>query len=362
MPRASDSEHVIVWKEDDGYLAWPNIVCLGSDEFLVMVHRGGRLAREVLRKGGVTHSDPDFRAHVVRSTDGGRTWEPRSRTLIYDSHCVEGRLGRTSDGTLIYTCGGGYRFAAIEERDKLGADATDLPDIGLAVGLSPQFLIRSFDGGRAWENEPTAMSFGSMQWGDSKHGVVETEDGVIWILALSRAGSRPQTGQLMRSTDKGNSWTAVGVIPELSAEVSFFEPSLCYLGAGKFRSLIRSGDELGLLYCTWSDDGGETWSRPERQLIWADGPADVVSLKDGRVAAVYGHRRRPFGIRACTSPDGKSWRPQDEVILRDDCSSWDCGYPGAVQLDDGRMFSVYYMNREETGDRARFIAGTFWRF
>ena len=38
--------------------------------------------------------------------------------------------------------------------------------------------------------------------------------------------------------------------------------------------------------------------------------------------------------------EGKTW--DSDHILRDDGPTHDLGYPGSVELPDGRVFSVYY--------------------
>ena len=72
-------------------------------------------------------------------------------------------------------------------------------------------------------------------------------------------------------------------------------------------------------------------------------PAHVVQLDDDRVLSVYGHRRKPYGIRACISrDDGGSWDIDDEVIIRDDLVSGGIGYPVSLLLGDNRLVTVYW--------------------
>ena len=79
--------------------------------------------------------------------------------------------------------------------------------------------------------------------------------------------------------------------------------------------------------------------------------------------------------------DGLSWRyvstiaePEDlgdgwsePFVVRGDAYCWDCGYPVAVELADGRIFTVYYLSTAE-GDEpvhaqacVRYVAGTLFR-
>ena len=62
------------------------------------------------------------------------------------------------------------------------------------------------------------------------------------------------------------------------------------------------------------------------------------------------------GIRAAISEDeGHTWGPVR--ILRDDLPNADMGYPASVEIDDGRIMSVYWYNMFGQ----YFIGGTIWR-
>ena len=52
------------------------------------------------------------------------------------------------------------------------------------------------------------------------------------------------------------------------------------------------------------------------------------------------------GWRGCTArvvdPEGTDLESTPEVVIRSDSIDGDCGYPWAVQLEDGRVLVVYY--------------------
>ena len=76
--------------------------------------------------------------------------------------------------------------------------------------------------------------------------------------------------------------------------------------------------------------------------------------------ATYGHRRDPFGIRACLSSDeGESWSIKNEIVLRDDLKNRDLGYPTTTQLDDALLLTAYY-GRDENND-VTCIQITSWK-
>ena len=73
----------------------------------------------------------------------------------------------------------------------------------------------------------------------------------------------------------------------------------------------------------------------------------------------YGFRKSPFGVRCCLSYDkGKTWDVDNEIIIRDDCPTWDCGYPFTIELKNGELYTVYdFVDDNGT----RHICGTKWK-
>jgi hypothetical protein len=84
-----------------------------------------------------------------------------------------------------------------------------------------------------------------------------------------------------------------------------------------------------------------TWVDPYETPLWGF-PPHLMQLSDGRVLVSYGHRRPPFGQRACISDDGVTWELENEIILRADAPNKDLGYPVSVELEPGVVLTVYY--------------------
>ena len=65
------------------------------------------------------------------------------------------------------------------------------------------------------------------------------------------------------------------------------EPSVCEVAPGKLLMMMRT--RLGRLYQAWSDDNGETWTRPQpTQLASTQAPAQVRAFKDtGHLLCVF---------------------------------------------------------------------------
>jgi hypothetical protein len=142
-------------------------------------------------------------------------------------------------------------------------------------------------------------------------------------------------------------------------------PSPVILEDGTILAAVRCKPSMegawGELYA--SDDGAKMWRYVSRINDHGD-TVHLTLLQDGRLLAVYGYRRPPFGIRARVSEDfGQTWGP--ELIVRDDGGSYDLGYPRVVETEPGNVLISYYMNDKhdpiQQKGGVRYIAGTILR-
>ena len=113
----------------------------------------------------------------------------------------------------------------------------------------------------------------------------------------------------------------------------------------------------------WSDiyeslDGGQTWSYISELEQGSDNPISLVSLGDSTVAALYGWRLMPYGLRAKISYNaGHTWSA--EMVLRDDGLNDDIGYTRAAVRGDGAVVILYYYSTATLPEQ--HIAATIWR-
>ncbi len=148
-------------------------------------------------------------------------------------------------------------------------------------------------------------------------------------------------GQVYSSADGGRSWLWWGEVGQRSDYV------VDHL-------IVDSGNPAVMFAAGWSTepnggggvykslDGGRTWAFLSRVNDWG-APGDIVEMADGRIVCVYGYRLAPYGIRARVSADGgRTWG--SEIVLRDDGGSWDLGYPRVIEINPGRLLTVYYFN------------------
>ena len=328
------TDHVTIVKEPDKHFAFGGAAELHNGD-LVVVYREGS-------KHGV---EQDGKNCLSRSVDGGHTWLPRATLIDRPGDDRGPSVFQMSDGTVIATSNG--------------------------------CMVTSHDSGHTWSKpKPTPVS--------SPMGAVEDEDGHILYggqCAVQKAFTqiRGRTAQLLacaayRSEDKGRSWQEVGVATytiQMPRPEDFLwqrEPSMCVV-PGQFYVMCNCNRMVGdgFIRIVRSRDRGKTWGPVVKTRVWGK-PAHLLALRDGRLLMTYGYRQYPWGVRACLSQDcGNTWDMDNEIIIRMDggtpdgqarrVGNGDLGYPVSVQLKDGRIFSVYYFNKN--GSNA-FMAGTFW--
>ena len=314
----------------------------------------------IMFREGTEHISVDGDVVMLRSKDGGKTWGDRQ--VIANIENLDEREGcglQLRDGTIVvgifyngsYNPDGSYMTPA--ERKHRIATSTE-PWAGT-------YMIMSEDNGRTWSKpyhiDTKGMPYRSVE--GPTDAPIEMPDGSILMAII---GKDNHSSSLIRSTDKGKTWTHRSVIaadPDDNLG-GFMEPGLVRTKTGRLVTAMRNHAPDHAIWTAHSDDDGLTWS-PVKKTAMIGHPVDLIELSDGRLMATYGLRRffhtTPGGVRACFSSDnGETWDIQTEVAIRNDFPNWDVGYPESLQMPDGRVLTVYYYNMFNK----YYIGGTTW--
>jgi sialidase-1 len=354
--------HGVVYKDTDAYSCFPDIVRRANGELWVAFRRAGGFSLEALRRGKYDHVDKGARIGLARSLDNGVTWEVPTIIPAVDAECgdQDPSITELSDGTLMINFFR-WRVVPAEEKDRLFYPSRQGHD-GSWSDVEGPWIIRSRDGGAHWETTPVRVDSTPLPRAGTSDAVLELPDGTL-LMAIYGAdpGSPVCRAYVVRSRDGGDTWGEPALIArDPAGRVSFEEPALVQTRAGYLLAMLRSGEpgKYAYLHQAISHDGGHTWTDLHETPMWGH-PAQVRQLSDGRLLCAYGYRRPPFGVRACLSrDDGQSWDIAGEIVLRDDGTSRDLGYPSLAELPDGDIVTVYYIHGE---DDVRHIAATRWR-
>jgi len=316
------------------YAGWPTLARRKSGR-LLLAWSGGR----------ESHVCPFGRVELATSDDHGATWSwPQT---VMDSPIDDRDAGvlEAADGSLLVTT---FTSLAYEDRwnKELKHADTDQARRWRAVQarttqsqrneLLGTWMLRSTDGGLSW-SKPYRVPV------NSPHGPTALRDGRLLYPGVALWQDEPWRG-VAESTDHGQTWRRLAPIPARPGDdlTAYHEMHLAEASDEKLIVHIRNHNQVHERETlqTESTDGGKTWSMPRAIGVWGL-PSHLLRLRDGRLLMSYGYRREPFGIQVRTSEDeGATW--SDALTLTDDAADHDLGYPSTVELDDGRLVTVWY--------------------
>ena len=358
-------KHLEVYANKSDYCAWPSMTRANNGDLLVTFC----LTEE--------HLGPDGALVLMRSKDNGETWD--GPETVYNSIIDDRQGGITllNDGTLI--CHLWSTHFTKKKYEDLPPNSYGKPllekwithvsadDYKEAGNLHGASVSTSTDDGYTWS--------GIREGKESIHGSIQLQDGSLLV-----ASYREEKGNiaLYKANSSEENWELVTTYkcPEQDT-VRFGEPNILQLPSGRIIMMVRATavpyDDLSKrnhLWETYSDDNGKTWIEMYKTELLGF-PPHLLLLSDQRVVCAYGYRHPPFGQRACISEDGITWKIEDEIILRDDAFNKDLGYPASVELEPGKVLTIYYQPDPKDGDQQMSppdpnrsrpdILGTIWK-
>lgn len=343
-PSPSFCQNVVVYHEAGRFGGWPanNAIWSWGNEIAV------GFTRAWFKHNPSEHSTDREKSSVTaiaRSLDGGVTWS------IEEHPALQGGQPSPAPGGIDFT------------------------HPGFALRVRDEVFFYSYDRARTWRGP---FAFPDFKLGDK---LTSRTDYLVngpadCLLFLSVKDTQVQSGIpdrafAARTRDGGRTFQFLGWMigedPPLARSVM---PATVRAGDGTLVTTLRRRFDLKTSYrndINWIDayrspDDGRTWSFLAR-LAYTDhtghngNPPSLVKLPDGRLAAAYGVRSGPQGIRARVSGDhGQTWGP--EFALRDDARTWDIGYCRSVVRADGRIVTVYYYATKERFEN--HLAATIW--
>ena len=275
---------------------------------------------------------PDGVVRLVRSTDGGRTWSGPTTLVQCDGwNCgTHQGLAQLSNGNVMlpYT------------RLRWGPERCGYPTQAQEI-----WLLESTDNGHSWGEPRKLGPRPGWIWQNQYGRIMEPSPGEVWVSGGGqKEGEAPHPladwrAGFHRSEDYGTTWTdyvevAKGLVDEMS---------LVRLPSGRWLAMIRPGREAGPdLYRSYSEDGGRTWSTPERSGVWGACPCLFLTT-NGLLLCAYSDARpgRAAGTSLSYSRDeGATWAQEDEQIYT--TSAQGGSYPSMVYVDSRRILCAYY--------------------
>jgi hypothetical protein len=329
----------------------------------VITLQNGEVLMGFNEERGPVHADSG-QTCFIKSKDGGKTWDPATRKVVWGYTDFGGNwdcaFSQISDGTILMHTRACSFIApwGIKSEGEQSLGGPPPGRIGRLKRGTGKMLLKSKDNGNTWTN-PIPMNTSPMDDSAGSSGaghIIELPDGGL-IVALS--GRREpekdwdRRSFMMRSDDGGDNWEFFSTMAYDPAGIfRFGEPGMTRLKDGKLVCLYRVRHMPGRqdnMWFNYSLNDGITWSLLERTSLWGY-PADILQLQDGRVLAVYGYRKEPWGVRGCVSQDGMTWDIKDEFVIREGGAAardsgrlyWHIGYPTVTQIKDGTIIAAFH--------------------
>ncbi len=351
---AAPVTHVKVFSQKGRFGGWPAThgIWAWGNEILVGFTSG------VYEDRGERHhiaTDQPVRHMQARSKDGGMTWrieDPNSkRQLLPEGH---GLHGQELPGVPL---------------PPWQASPTDIrfahPDFAMALKLNdihtgPSRFYLSYNRGHDWSGPYRVPAINGLEIAARTDYLINSDASCFLFLTAAKADHREGRPFVAHLDKHGKDWKFHSWINESPQGFSIMPASL-RLSETELFTVVRHRSERGrMLRAYRSKDNGRSWIREADPVedLGAGNPPSLVQLPSGELCIAYGVRAKPYRICVKLSRDhGHTWG--SEIVLRDDGSSTDIGYPRAVVRPDGKVVVVYYFSDAVTGPE-RYIAATLW--
>ena len=284
------------------YQAFPD-VCRTPDGDLLCVFYAGY--------GHVSLPNDDWpsggRICYVRSSDEGRTWSKPK--VVYDGpqDDRDPHIAAMGDGSLWCSF---FRYRKVDE--KIEHDVC---------------LVGSTDGGKTWDTEPRMLI--ENDWAVSAP-VREMDDGTR-ILGVYTADKNTAYGAVLRSTDKGATWSEpISIDPDSGVRLDA-ETDVVRLKDGRLLAALRGDRGIHMHYAT-SKDLGQTWSSVSDIGFEGHCP-HLTRLSSGEILLTHRLPNTSLHIRR---DEGATWQGPLEI------DTVGGAYASTVELTDGSELVIYY--------------------
>jgi hypothetical protein len=223
-------------------------------------------------------NDPATAILVSKSTDGGDTWSEPT-TLVRDPSGVAPFLFNDKESITADPNDSNYVYA-VWDRLRFPSDRANFNAQHAFSFRGDAIFSRTTDGGATWEPARAIFAPRALQSTIGHQIVVRPTGELVDLFTLFRGSGTNQPGSslaMMRSTDKGATWSGPQVIHKIRFDGAFDPDTGLPIRAEGFVPEVAVDRSNGNLYATWQDirfsgvdqiafsmstDGGDTWSEP----------------------------------------------------------------------------------------------------
>ena len=235
--------------------------------------------------------------------------------------------------------------ASIGSWPDITADADGTLHVVYAVPVNEErgiYYTRSLDGGTTWSPALRVFDAVAAEWVMVDYPRL-TEDGqgglhVVWVRFALPGSDRPKGIHYSRSNDGGETWSK----PETVAEGAHAWPQVAASGGGQLHILWNEVTGQQPWWHSWSADGGLVWTRSERVPVSGDLSAPTSLLADGK-GTLYlvgvGHEDNGRQSLLFSTWDGQRWAASEASSL--DMDSLEPGAAATLATDLQRVDVIF---------------------
>jgi sialidase-1 len=296
----------------------------------------------------------DIDIGLLRSTDGGQTWEPQRVIMDMGEYggLPQEQNGCSDPGILVDPQTGEVFVTAVWTHGRPGTHQWNKggSEPGFEIGVTSQFmLVRSQDDGKTWSQpENLTRSLKKEEWilfAPSPQQGIALPDGTLVMPTQGRDEQDRHFSNLTISRDHGKTWT---VSP--AASYGNTECQAVQLGDGSIMLNCRSESPTKFRTVAVTSDLGQKWREHETNrntLIEPNCNGSTYRFdysENGKSKQVllfanpHTQTRRDHHTILVSFDDGKTW-PEKHHLLLDEFLG--AGYPSLTRVDDDHIGIVY---------------------
>jgi hypothetical protein len=200
-------------------------------------------------------------------------------------------------------------------------------------------IFSSDDGGYKWTEVKANFNKVTEKIGKvSPHGSMLLNNNLLLMPAYNKEGAF-----LLASKNSGIDWD---IYTQIAAEM--LEPYVIQTPENKLLAVMRTGRKK-----KWAEASvishftDNKWIEPEAITEPLQHPASLLSLSDGRILLTYGDRNYQHQriMLKLSNNGGLTWG--NEQQLGEQFENSDFGYPTTVEIEPGKIITVFYKNPME---------------
>jgi len=267
---------------------------------------------------------------MMLASSNGTDWEQRG---------IIAREGSDIRNPSAFIFPNGEMLLAVYRYDVYDKNGFSSPSENKSPNKRDTLIYSSNDSGYTWKEVNADFSRVNNKIGKvSPHGSMFMFDNQLLM-----AGHSGEGAFLLSSKDKGVTWE---IFSKIASDL--LEPFVLKTADNKLLAVLRSGRKSKWAEAAViSSFSNGQWIEPAAITEPMQHPANLLLLSDGRILLSYSDRNynNQRILLKISGDNGCSW--SKEIQLGESFNNSDFGYPSTVEIEQGKLLTVFYVNQVE---------------